>query len=610
MSFLNPFAFYLSALAGVIIAVYFLRRRPHTYRVSAAFLWQKAEERPKLMKLMRSPVGLLLLQLLVLSLLVSGLANPVYYSQTGQTERLAILIDGSASMRAATEGVTRYERATERAIALINQNLKAQVTVIQAQAESKVLAPLTTDRTELIAELRSAQPTFQGDAKLSNLIQLLRSQGDISEFDRIVYLTDRLIEDNLLADLPIELVSVGDEETNLGITSFAVRSEPEGGLGYSILVRVENYSDRKERTKLSIRADDLLIISREITIEAQGKGTYLFPYQGLGPTRFTAAIEAADDFIWDDTRYFAFANRVERDILWLGERNRFLEQAITAIGGFKLSYADELAELDQLLNCTKCLIVANNAEVQSSITGNILLVNSSYPPLIEFSGERDGKVLQVLKSGHPILSNVEVSNLLISRVHLAQIPERGEVLISSGEAPVLYLGHLDSMRLLFLGFDLRDSNLMLIVDFPILVRNALAWLLPGASEPAEEIEVGQPISLAGLNHKGLKIRDPEGRHHNLGVTEEVFLRTDLPGFYQVDHGEATLYFAVNLPATESWLNRRAVRSENGEGIKVWTEMSSLGKRPLWRYLVLGGLLALLLEIYYYERPLSLRGLAR
>jgi sterol desaturase/sphingolipid hydroxylase (fatty acid hydroxylase superfamily) len=80
MTLVNPLALYLLSLAGLVVLAYFLRRRGQLYRVSAFFLWQRAEERgARALRFARRSFWLLLLQLLALSLLVLALADPAYY---------------------------------------------------------------------------------------------------------------------------------------------------------------------------------------------------------------------------------------------------------------------------------------------------------------------------------------------------------------------------------------------------------------------------------------------------------------------------------------------------------------------------------------------------
>jgi len=632
MIFLNPASLLLLLLAGPIIIFYFLHRQPRPYKVSALFLWQAAQARPKsALYFLRTPLGLLLLQLLLLLLLSFGLANPVFYlTGAAAFQQVAIIIDGSASMQAISSGKTRYEEAVEQALALVRQAAAEQITVLQAQKRSKILSPLTKDKAAIIAKLKGSLPTFQGGPELSELIQLIKSQGELADFDRIFYLTDHRPQDEILKDLPVETILIAGAARNVGITSFAVRPNPERSLGYSVLVTVENFSEAKVATSLKVTADEETILETDIALEPYSRSSFSFPYRGLGRTRFVASLDVQDDLDYDNRRYFALLP-AKKDLLWIGERNRFLEAAIAATGPFAFHYAQgglrDAAELPafQPDYSVYDLIIVNDTQLTFPIKGNILLVNSSYPPLVEVeeNGEREAlgekaatsdellgrqtflqQALSVLRS-HPILKNIEISDLKVSKIFGVKVAPKSEVIISSGGHPLLTLFEGDGLRLIFLGISLQASNLVLTVDFPILVRNMLSWLLP-LVEAQGELEVGESISLDGLSPE-IAIRDPEGKIHRL-EGQLAFEETDLPGLYQVAAGDDLYYFAVNPPAAES----QPSLATEVEGASGTSQASLLPQTPpkaaqkakaLWPYFSLGGLLVLLLELYYYERSL-------
>src|SRR5574337_1185007 len=131
MTWVSPAAFWLSALAGAIITIYFLRRRAPAYRVSALFLWSGREERPhSFLRLLWTRIGLLLLQLAALTLLVVALADPVVYAPSAGARMMAIFLDGSASMRGRLSSGTRYEQAVRQTLELLAQNPEAQVVIV------------------------------------------------------------------------------------------------------------------------------------------------------------------------------------------------------------------------------------------------------------------------------------------------------------------------------------------------------------------------------------------------------------------------------------------------------------------------------------------------
>ncbi|MFQ6117622.1 MAG: hypothetical protein ACE5LQ_05080, partial [Candidatus Bipolaricaulia bacterium] len=234
------------------------------------------------------------------------------------------------------------------------------------------------------------------------------------------------------------------------------------------------------------------------------------------------------------------------------------------------------------------LIVANGTEVPAELKGNILLVNSSYPPLLQLRGaERVHTSISVEASGHPLLAGVDAGDILVAKAARAALPPGGELLWSADGLPLLYLKQGKDRKIC-----LRWSNIALTVDFPILMKNLLGWLLP--PEVGTSLTTGAPLPLEGAS----EVVGPQGRAYH-PKPDEAWLIAELPGLYRLAGDRGTRHFAVNLPPEESELGPGP---EVGQG-RSFQESGPLGSwpRPLWRYLALGGLLALVLELWWYDQ---------
>ncbi len=615
MSFLTPWALYLFVLAGGVILLYFLRRRAQPYRVSAIFLWEELErqEQRAWRFAFHHSLWLLLLQLLALASLVLALAGPAYYT-AGIPGRLALILDGSASMQMAEGGKSHYELAQERASELL-ERASGEVTVIQAQRHPRLLVPLTGDKRAAIAAVRASRPTLEGEAELGEFFSLLGSQAPLSQFQRIVYLTDHPLS-GLPEGLPLETIIVSGEARlparNLGLLAFSLRPEPEPDPagGYGAFIRVKNYSAQEEHATLTITADGETILSLGLELGAGEERALAFSFARPLPGYALAALEleVPDGFPWDDRRYFASPVREGR-VLWLGEEDRFLRGALLALGAFSITHDPGEGSFD--------LIVANGVEVPPELEGNLLLVNAAFPPLIRLLGEEElASPSSIEAVDHPLLAGVEVANLFIARAARAALPPGGQTLLRAGELPLLYLKREGARKICYLGFDLRWSNLGLTVDFPILMRNLLSWLLELPAPLETELEVGARLPL----REGMRAIDPRGRSYELSPDRpDSPVRADLPGLYRLERGRPGDYddeaearlLAVNLAPSES----EEAGLGLGEGFgPATTEARAEGQSPraeeeswarpwratLWASFALGGLLFLLLEALSYE----------
>src|SRR5262245_35420008 len=103
MSFALPSAFWLSVCAVPIIVFDILKIRLRRQPVSTNLFWKQIyDEKPprSIWQYLRHLLSLLL-QLLVLALLVLAIADPYLPWEVLQARRIAVVIDRSASMKAA-----------------------------------------------------------------------------------------------------------------------------------------------------------------------------------------------------------------------------------------------------------------------------------------------------------------------------------------------------------------------------------------------------------------------------------------------------------------------------------------------------------------------------
>lgn len=209
MTLLNAGALYLLTLAGGIALLYFLRARSRRVEVSALFLWEglRSAPRSRAARIRRRIEPLLLVQLLVLALLALALAQPALRGMRPHLSRMAIVLDGSASMQTRTEsGKTRYELARDEAVALLDRYPSTTVTILQLCKTSEVIAPLTDDHDVALRALGASSPTWTADGSPEALRGLLESQGGSAAFERVTLFTDR----------PFELSLPGIEQVILG----------------------------------------------------------------------------------------------------------------------------------------------------------------------------------------------------------------------------------------------------------------------------------------------------------------------------------------------------------------------------------------------------------
>jgi len=120
VTFLSPLAFLLLTLSVPLLLLYFLKVRRQQRRVSSVLLWAPAlrdqQASALFQRLQLDP--LLLLQILALVLLALALARPTITLQGKGTDRLVLVMDVSASMKATDVVPSRFAEARRAALQL------------------------------------------------------------------------------------------------------------------------------------------------------------------------------------------------------------------------------------------------------------------------------------------------------------------------------------------------------------------------------------------------------------------------------------------------------------------------------------------------------------
>ncbi len=522
--FLFPWAWAWSAAVVVVVLLALLRRQEREYPVSALFLWERIPPDParRLERLRRWWDPLVLLQTSIVVLIAWALAQPVVWARK-PAGALAIVLDGSASMAASG----RPEEALSLARNLLSNSAGPWTVVLWADPP-RVLVPPTSDRAEVEAGLRAFAPTLGGRPPLGQALALLPGA-----WDQIAVITDD----------PPEAVGVQvyalEPKDNLALVALAVRADPDG-TGYSALVRVRNATSRFQDVQVLLHTGVGTLVQSRL-VEPQEEETLVFRLGGLSST-LRAELLPRDAFPWDNVRYWALAGGALR-VRWLGSEDRYVLAALQA------SLPAEVVR-----SAPWDLTVAVRANLSAAPPGPVLMVEASSPeaPLAE-----SVPVSALRGEASPLLRHVGVENFRAAQVRPAALPAQAQVVLWADEHPAVAVWESPQGRRALIALDLVRSNLPLLVDFPVLVRNLLAWLMPWEAAPA--FSVGQAVTLP----EGVEVISPAGPRTGIWVP-------DRPGFYEVNRAGRKETWAVNVPAEESLVTGAQPAVGEGTAQAAWT----------------------------------------
>lgn len=286
-TFLSP---WLPLAAGAIalpplILLYFLKLKRRRMSVSSTFLWKKAIQDLQVnspFQRLRNNL-LLILQLLVLLLALAAMSRPLIEVRKPLEDRVAILIDHSASMATVeADGKTRLEIAKEHAKRLVDDMPEGhRAMVIPFASVARTLGPLTDDKSALKRQIDSIQQTAEASymreaIALANASATPIGEGIGTPDNPVAPMQVHLLSDGRILDLlelppaeaAITMTRVGDATNNVGIVGLDVRREYERPEVAAVLVRVRNYGPDAVDTDLSVYVDGRLDTASPVHLEA------------------------------------------------------------------------------------------------------------------------------------------------------------------------------------------------------------------------------------------------------------------------------------------------------------------------------------------------------
>ena len=210
----------------------------------------------------------------------------------------------------------------------------------------------------------------------------------------------------------------------------------------------------------------------------------------------------------------------------------------------------------------------------------------------------------------------------MSLLHLRELSaEWAQPLLQAPEAAVLLAGEVNARQIAILPFDLRDSNLPLLIAYPVLMANLIDWFSPADIVPLPDaVSVGDVLLISPpLLADSLRVTAPDGRVSELAVEGDTLAFTDTGqlGLYKLEIVQAgevkqAQHFAVNLFATgESDITPRSQENlQLGGGLATSEADEQLGLQEFWTLLAAAALLLLAIEWVVYHRRLQTPTLLR
>ena len=611
MHFLAPLAFAFAAAIPVVIVFYLLKRKRVVKLVSSTLLWQKflseTQASAPFQKLRKN--WLLILQIILLTLAVLALTRPYFSTTAKPAQRRVIILDASASMQATDESPSRFEKARVEALKWVD-SLKDtdEMVVVLAGATTEVKQSATSEKAALRRALQSCTCS-DGPTRLVPALKMAESL--VRDLDPRTGPEIHLFSDGAVPELnefenkalPLVYHRVGKGENNLGIIALDVRANPEDARQRAVYSSVANFSTDTVQTDLELLFDDRVLETRPLTIPAGQTSPQVFLAKQSRDGVFTVRLTSKDDLAVDNQASIVSLMPKPVKVLLVSRGNRLLEKALRAVVNVELASATDLTDTAAVFD----FVVLDDVTPAVWPKGNVLAIHVVNTNWLEGVKRVEAPAIVDWRSAHPLLRYTSFDNVQVVQSLTARTPTWAVSLVESPQAPLILAGELGRQRIIWIGFDVLESNWPLRVSFPIFIANAVEWLDPSSARNGQLlVKAGDPFRLALLEPaSSAQVTLPDGATKSLKLdptaNELVFGDTARQGVYRLRLGTNDTVFCVNLlDAAESNIKPRD-ELQLGKYTKVSATTKRRANMELWRTIASIGLLVLLAEWWYYHR---------
>jgi len=611
MHFLAPLGFAFAAAIPVVIVFYLLKRKRVVKLVSSTLLWQKflaeTQASAPFQKLRKN--WLLILQIILLTLAVLALSRPYFSTKAKPAQRRVVILDASASMQATDETPSRFEKARAEALKWVD-SLKDtdEMVIVLAGPTTEVKQSATSEKAALRRALQSCTCS-DGPTRLVPALRMAESL--VRDLDPKTGPEIHLFSDGAVPELnefenkalPLVYHRVGKSANNLGITALDVRANPEDARQRAIYASVANFSPESQQTDLELLLDDRLLETRLLTIPAGETSPQVFRANQSRDGVIAVRLTSHDELAVDNQASVVSLLPKPVKVLLVSKGNRLLEKALRAVANVELANATDLTDPATVFD----FVVLDDVVPTVWPKGNVLAIHVVNTNWLDGVRHEEAPVIVDWRSAHPLLRYAGFDNVQVVQSLTARTPTWAVSLVETPQAPIILAGELGRQRIVWIGFDILESNWPLRVSFPIFIANAVDWLNPASVKGGQlSVKAGDPFRLPlSEPAAGAQVTLPDGTAKALkldpSANEFVFGETYKSGVYRLRLGTNDTIFCANLlDVAESNIKPRD-ELQLGKYTKVTATTTKRANMEVWRTLALLGLLVLLAEWWYYHR---------
>ncbi len=566
----NPLG--LIALLGIpaVLAIHFLQRKAKELPVSTLFLLEhtrrEAASGRRFERLI--PSIPLWMQLLAVLLLTWILVEP-RYRKSGSIQRIAVVLDSSASMSVFKQDAIRKLR--DSLPALRGGASEMQLTVLESLPNRpRIYTGASVD--DLEQAVRNWEPSA-GPIDPTQALRLARSL--VSRDGSVVYLTD-----TPAANLPFEadLMAVGRSIENVGFTGVSFTKDHDTLIWRAM---VKNHGSKAADRTWALHASTVSTPARPLHLEPGAMITLqaAFPIDASH-----VRVELSpDSFVLDDV------------LPMVAPRPKTLNLANATSANFSALSG----KLIQSLEAVETSADATEADLTLASYNPLdpVLPGGSAFLLVE-DETRTGNWLKggIVAESHPLMDGLNWQSLLVRETIQFERKPEDQILLWQEKRPLILLREEGETRRLLINFDPSLSNAEKQPAFVVLFhRFAESIRQRKIAAVAENLETGQSVVFASQKGKPVVVTatDPKGGSISLTGNGAALNAIRTPGFQTFKQEDKPLLSAAVHFGDPREADLSKCGTNSGETFLGKSRIEQHSKPdPLWRtwILLLGGAL--------------------
>ena len=530
-----PLAFLIAV--PIIIILYILKPKGTDMKISSNLLWQKVFRNNRSKTIFEKFLHeiLMYLEIAAAVLLVLALMAPFILSGKGTAGNYVIIIDDTLSMQHETDGVTRLDMAKEEAISLLH-SVKGNVSVIRSSDTAALLISNSSNEDEIKKAISSIEPVDK-EGSLEECYGILASMDDVNT---VVYTDGNGQEGaaSLAAAFDLTVIYLGEKNRNVSV-DYVDSRENEGKIDVS--ARFTNHGDVTASFDAALYDDnDRLIDMKNVSAEPGKSVSCLFTEDELtgeyvrvnvSGIEFIgengASTKDKDSLKADNDGYTLLKKEGAGSALLISNGNTFLEKAFSAVTGNDISRAtsDGAATAGNY-----DLLIYDAGYPVTDTTHNKLIFGSGLEDNPDDEHMVKDAVINVAMGS--LMEGMPDFEIGVSQAAVLEVPEGAEPLFTCDDKVVGYYGELGGVKIIAVGFDIRESDFPVATEFPIFMAGAVEYLTDTGILAQHEYIAGEPIRLSPT------AEDITG----------INLSTDRAGIFEISVGDAKDHYIVKCPS--------------------------------------------------------------